>query len=117
LPKYAKVFTDRFAKQTRVYRNQPLEAVLDDLGQKEITSVLIEGGGEILGQALDSQLIDKLQLYIGPLFTGGPVLAFSGRGAASSQQAARLTRPTYRKIDNNICVTGYPTYPAGAEVE
>lgn len=117
LPKHARVFTDRFAKQTRVYRNQPLDALLNDLGEKKITSVLIEGGGEILGQALDSRLIDKLQLYIGPIFTGGPVLAFPGRGAALTQGAARLTRPTYRQIDNNICVTGYPIYPPRADLE
>lgn len=117
LPKHAKVFIDRFAKQTRVYRNQPLDAVLKDLGQKNITSVLIEGGGEILGQALDSQLIDKLQIYIGPIFTGGPVLAFPGRGAAVSQEAARVAHPIYGKIGNSVCVTGYPIYPSRTGVE
>ena len=111
LPKRARIFTDRFAKRTVVYRNRSLQAVLKDLGQKEITSVLIEGGGEILGQALDRHLIDKLQLYIGPIFTGGPVLAFAGLGANSAQKAARLARLTYEKIDNDICITGYATYP------
>ncbi|MEY2541108.1 MAG: diaminohydroxyphosphoribosylaminopyrimidine deaminase [Verrucomicrobiota bacterium] len=117
LPKHAKVFIDRFAKQTRVYRNQPLDAVLKDLGQKNITSVLIEGGGEILGQALDSQLIDKLQIYIGPIFTGGPVLAFPGRGAAVSREATRVAHPIYGKIGNSVCVTGYPIYPSRTGVE
>lgn len=111
LPRDAKVFRDRFARRTVVYRNKSLEAVLKDLGQKEVTSVLIEGGGEILGQALDRHLIDKLHIYVGPIFTGGPVLAFPGRGAGSSSEAARLKRPAYRKIDNDICVTGYPVYP------
>jgi diaminohydroxyphosphoribosylaminopyrimidine deaminase / 5-amino-6-(5-phosphoribosylamino)uracil reductase len=117
LPKRARIFTDRFAKRTVVYRNRSLEAILKDLGQKEITSVLIEGGGEILGQALDRHLIDKLQLYIGPIFTGGPILAFAGLGADSAQEAARLARLTYEKIDNDICITGYATYakPGGSE--
>ncbi len=110
LPKGAKVFTDRFAKRTMVYRNKSLDGVLKDLGQKNITSVLIEGGGEILGQALDRHLIDKLRLYIAPIFSGGPVVAFSGQGAASTQEAPRLARPTYQKIDNDICITGYPIY-------
>ncbi len=111
LPKRARIFNDCFAKRTVVYRNRSLEAVLKDLGRKEITSVLIEGGGEILGQALDRHLIDKLQFYIGPIFTGGPVLAFAGLGADSTQEAARLARLTYKKIDNDICITGYATYP------
>jgi diaminohydroxyphosphoribosylaminopyrimidine deaminase/5-amino-6-(5-phosphoribosylamino)uracil reductase len=88
--------------------------VLKNLGQKDITSVLIEGGGKILRQALDQHLIDKLQLYIGPILTGGPVVAFAGRGAASTQEAPRLARATYQKIENDICITGYPIYPEPA---
>lgn len=111
LPKNAKIFTDRFAERTVVYRKKSLEAVLAELGEKSITSVLIEGGGEVLGHALDRQLIDKLQLYVGPLITGGPVLAFPGRGAASTPKAAHLERPAYEKIGNDICITGYLIYP------
>jgi len=94
-----------------VYRNKSLDGVLKDLGQNNITSVLIEGGGEILGQALGQCLIDKLQLYIGPIFTGGPVVAFAGQGAASTREAPHLARPTYQRIDSDICITGYPIYP------
>jgi hypothetical protein len=36
------------------------------------------------------------------------VLAFPGEGAASTADALRLERLTYRKIDNDVCVTGYP---------
>ena len=111
LPKSAKIFTDRFARRTMVYRNKSLDGVLKDLGQNNITSVLIEGGGEILGQALGQCLIDKLQLYIGPIFTGGPVVAFAGQGAASTREAPHLARPTYQRIDSDICITGYPIYP------
>lgn len=117
LPKGAKIFTDRFAERTVVYRHKSLDAALKELGRKNITSVLIEGGGEILGQALDGQLIDKLQMYLGPIFTGGPVLAFPGGGAGSSSAAARLRQITYQKIDNDICVTGYPIYPIPAKNE
>ena len=112
LPRNARVFTDRFAERTIVSPNKNLAAVLRELGEKEITSVLIEGGGDILGQALDLCLIDKVQLYIGPIFTGGPVLAFPGRGAASTRDTARLNRVRYERIGNDICVTGYPTKSA-----
>src|SRR5882762_5261798 len=52
LPRSARFFTDRFAKNSFVYRNMPLGAILAELGQKNITSVMIEGGGELLGHAL-----------------------------------------------------------------
>jgi diaminohydroxyphosphoribosylaminopyrimidine deaminase/5-amino-6-(5-phosphoribosylamino)uracil reductase len=107
LPRAAHVFTDRFADRTIVYRNRSLSAVLRDLGRKQITSVLIEGGGEVLGQAVDQRLIDKVQLYVAPLITGGPIAAFGGRGAGSTNEALRLTRISYEKIGPDLCVTAY----------
>src|SRR2546430_496813 len=73
LPSPARLFSDRLSARTLVYKRKSLGAVLKDLGKKNVTSVLIEGGGEVLGQGLDARLIDKLQLYLGPILTGGPV--------------------------------------------
>jgi diaminohydroxyphosphoribosylaminopyrimidine deaminase/5-amino-6-(5-phosphoribosylamino)uracil reductase len=110
------LFRDRFAERTLVYRRKRLGLVLDNLGRKNITSVLIEGGGEILGQALDGALIDKVQVYLGPIMTGGPVLAFAGRGAADTQHAAHLERVSYTRVADNVCVIGYPKFsPKGGE--
>ena len=108
LPQSAKVFRDSNRERTLVYRNQSLRAVLRDLGRREITSVLIEGGGDVLSQALDQKLIDKVQIYIAPIFTGGGVLAFGGNGAASTQRSLRLDSPRYERIGPDICITGYP---------
>jgi diaminohydroxyphosphoribosylaminopyrimidine deaminase/5-amino-6-(5-phosphoribosylamino)uracil reductase len=91
-----------------VHRGENLDTVLRELGEKEITSVLIEGGGEILGQALDQRLVDKVQLYLGPILTGGPIVAFPGIGAASTEQALRLERVRYERIGQDVCITGYP---------
>ena len=108
LPQNATIFRDSAKERTVVYRNRTLRAVLRDLGRREITSVLIEGGGDVLSQALDQRLIDKLQIYIAPLFTGGGVLAFGGKGAASTQQSLRLESPRYERIGQDICITSYP---------
>jgi diaminohydroxyphosphoribosylaminopyrimidine deaminase/5-amino-6-(5-phosphoribosylamino)uracil reductase len=110
----AHLFRDRFAERTLVYRRRRLGSVLNDLGRKNITSVLIEGGGEILGQALDGALVDKVQVYLGPIMTGGPVVAFAGRGAADTQNAAHLERVSYTRFADNVCVVGYPKFPSDA---
>jgi len=110
LPAEARIHTDRFADRTLVFREIDLEVLLRELGAKEITSVLIEGGGEMLGQALDQHLIDKVQVYVAPILTGGPIVAFAGAGAKATGEAPRLGRVRYEKIDQDVCVTGYPAY-------
>src|SRR5437868_15045391 len=109
LPPRAYLFSDRQAARTLVYKRKRLAAVLEDLGKKNLTSVLIEGGGEVLGQALDGRLIDKIQIYLGPILTGGPVIAFSGRGTGTTANAIRLDHVSYRRIGQNICITAYPS--------
>ena len=108
LPRRGRLFTDRFASRTVIYRRKSLGAVLKALGQLGVTSVLIEGGGDVLGQALDARLIDKVQLYLGPILSGGPVIAFPGRGAENTANALRLSGVLYRKIGRSICITGHP---------
>jgi diaminohydroxyphosphoribosylaminopyrimidine deaminase / 5-amino-6-(5-phosphoribosylamino)uracil reductase len=113
LPRGAQVFTDRFADRTTVYRGVDLRVLLAELGAKEITSILIEGGGNILGQALDQHLVDKVHIYTAPVFTGGPAIAFAGAGADSTASAARLERIRYERIADDISVIGYPRYDRG----
>jgi diaminohydroxyphosphoribosylaminopyrimidine deaminase/5-amino-6-(5-phosphoribosylamino)uracil reductase len=108
LPKRARLFSDRFAARTLIYKRKSLATVLRDLGKKSVTSVLIEGGGELLGQSLDARLIDKVQIYLGPVLTGGPVIAFPGRGAMSSASAMKLSQISYQRIGRSVCITAHP---------
>jgi diaminohydroxyphosphoribosylaminopyrimidine deaminase/5-amino-6-(5-phosphoribosylamino)uracil reductase len=108
LPRRARLFSDRFAGRTLIYRRKPLTAVLKALGKRGVTSVLIEGGSEVLGQALDSRLIDKLQIYLGPILTGGPVIGFSGQGVAQTADALRLRDVQYQRMGQTFCITAYP---------
>jgi diaminohydroxyphosphoribosylaminopyrimidine deaminase/5-amino-6-(5-phosphoribosylamino)uracil reductase len=108
LPRSTRLFSDRWAGRTLIYKGKSLTSVLKDLGKRSVTSVLIEGGGEVLGQALDARLIDKVQIYLGPILTGGPVVAFPGHGAQSTSDAIHLAEVSYRQIGESVCVTAYP---------
>ncbi|MEO8045110.1 MAG: bifunctional diaminohydroxyphosphoribosylaminopyrimidine deaminase/5-amino-6-(5-phosphoribosylamino)uracil reductase RibD [Spartobacteria bacterium] len=110
LPRSAHLFCDRFADRTLIYRGKSLAKVLADLGRREITSVLIEGGGNTLGQAFDARLVDRIQFYLAPLLTSGPVLAVPGKGADSTLGGARLSQPRYEKIGPDLLVTGSPRW-------
>jgi diaminohydroxyphosphoribosylaminopyrimidine deaminase/5-amino-6-(5-phosphoribosylamino)uracil reductase len=112
LPRQAHLFSDKFANRTLIYKRKSLASVLKDLGKRGITSVLIEGGGEVLGEALDKRLIDKVQIYLGPILTAGPVIAFPGQGAAKTANSLRLRDIEYRQINQTVCVSGYPNVSA-----
>ena len=116
LPKGARLFRDKMKSRTLVYQGASLSQALNDLGKKEVTSVLIEGGGEILGAALDARLIDRVQIYLGPLITGGPVMAFAGKGCAATSDAARLEHVTYNRMGSVVWVTGYPNFSDNSRI-
>lgn len=110
LPRDAHLFTDSFAGRTVVFRDEALDAVLAELGSKEVTSVLIEGGGDVLAQAHDAGVIDEVQIYLGAVFTGGPVVAFGGRGAGATLDSLRLRNIRYEQIAGDVFVAGEATY-------
>ena len=75
LPPSAHLFTDEWRHRTLVFRDEPLPEVLRQLGERQVTSVLVEGGGNVLGQAFRAGLVDEVQFYFTPWITGGPVEA------------------------------------------
>jgi diaminohydroxyphosphoribosylaminopyrimidine deaminase/5-amino-6-(5-phosphoribosylamino)uracil reductase len=111
LPRSAHVLADRFAGRTLVYRRKTLAQVLADLGRRDITSVLIEGGGDVLGGAFDNRLVDKVQFYLAPLLTGGPIPAVGGKGASSTAGGARLGKVHFESLGPDLLITGYPMNP------
>jgi diaminohydroxyphosphoribosylaminopyrimidine deaminase/5-amino-6-(5-phosphoribosylamino)uracil reductase len=108
LPHQSHVLSDKFAARTLIYKRKSLASVLKDLGKRGITSVLIEGGGEVLGEALDKRLIDKVQIYLGPILTAGPVAAFPGEGAGKTADALRLREIEYHQIGQTVSICGRP---------
>jgi diaminohydroxyphosphoribosylaminopyrimidine deaminase/5-amino-6-(5-phosphoribosylamino)uracil reductase len=112
LPRHARVLSDKFAARTLIYKRKSLASVLKDLGKRGITCVLIEGGGEVLGEALEKRLIDKAQIYLGPILTGGPVVAFPGEGVEKTADALRLRDIEYQQIGQTISFSGYPDIQA-----
>jgi diaminohydroxyphosphoribosylaminopyrimidine deaminase/5-amino-6-(5-phosphoribosylamino)uracil reductase len=112
LPRTAHLFTDKHRGRTLVYRQKSLRTVLRDLGRRDVTSVLIEGGGAVLGEAFDRRLVQRVQFYFAPLLCGGPVVAIGGRGAGSTAESALIRYPKYERFGDNLRLTGEVEYPA-----
>ncbi|MGH9323879.1 MAG: RibD family protein, partial [Vicinamibacteria bacterium] len=69
-----------------------LEEALSGLGARGITSLLVEGGGEVHGSFLDLRLADRLVLYQAPTILGGRSArpSIGGEGVISATEAIRL---------------------------
>jgi diaminohydroxyphosphoribosylaminopyrimidine deaminase/5-amino-6-(5-phosphoribosylamino)uracil reductase len=92
-----------------------LGAVLRDLGRREITSLLVEGGGEVHGSFLDAGLADKLLLFVAPSLLGGrnAVPVVGGAGAQRPSSARRLRRLEVERVGPDLLISGYPVGRAG----
>lgn len=84
----------------------PLNPLLRYLGGKNISSVLVEGGSEIFGSAIDEKLVDKFYWFIAPKIIGGRDAkpAVGGKGIAKMAQAIDLGNFSFRKIGTDILV-------------
>ena len=47
-----------------------MEALLEDLGSRGIERLMVEGGGTVLTQFLEADLVDELHLVVAPFFVG-----------------------------------------------
>lgn len=110
IPTDCHLLTDKHRDRTIIYKGKSLANVLKDLGRLGAQHVLIEGGGRILGEALDRQLIDHIVFYIAPVLLGGPTPSFGGCGATDNQSAPRLKNPTYRQIGGDLRVEAEVAY-------
>lgn len=86
--------------------------VLKILGEKGISSLLIEGGGTINAAFLESKLIDKAVIYIAPKLIGGqhaPTF-LEGSGIDKMGDAVELEDTNIIKIGKDFKFVGYPRY-------
>ncbi|MCG6879737.1 MAG: bifunctional diaminohydroxyphosphoribosylaminopyrimidine deaminase/5-amino-6-(5-phosphoribosylamino)uracil reductase RibD [Deltaproteobacteria bacterium] len=89
-----------------------LTSLMDKLGEKSITSILVEGGAMILGAMIRAQLIDKFYVFIAPKILGGgdgiPMAA--GAGPKTMDGSLRLQGMRVRRFGDDVLISGYPKY-------
>jgi diaminohydroxyphosphoribosylaminopyrimidine deaminase/5-amino-6-(5-phosphoribosylamino)uracil reductase len=88
-----------------------LNSVLDCLRQREIQSVLVEGGAEVAGAFCDARILDKVTLIAAPLIIGGheAPIAVGGSGVTALGNAINLVDLVVSRLGQDIEITGYPS--------
>ena len=87
-----------------------LAAVLDELGKRELQTMLLEGGGTVAGAFLDARLVNKVTFFIAPIIIGGrdAAIAVAGTGAQKIADALQLENVEVIQRGRDIEITGYP---------
>ncbi len=87
-----------------------LACLLAELGARDVTSVLVEGGATLHGALFDAGLVDKVVAFIAPVVIGGaeapgPV---GGLGREFIANALRLTGVEHVELDGDLMIVGRP---------
>jgi diaminohydroxyphosphoribosylaminopyrimidine deaminase / 5-amino-6-(5-phosphoribosylamino)uracil reductase len=97
------------AAPTLVARHPDLRDLLDELWGREVRSVLVEGGGEVLNSFLRAGLVDRLHVHVAPVLLGGagrPLLA--GEWAGSLDAAPRYRLDEVERLGDDVLLTLRP---------
>jgi diaminohydroxyphosphoribosylaminopyrimidine deaminase / 5-amino-6-(5-phosphoribosylamino)uracil reductase len=91
----------------------PIAQLLDALGRRQFTNVLVEGGGRVLGSFWDASEVDEVDVFVAPIIEGGGHAASPVRGAGVDlmARALRVERPEVSQIDGDVRVQGIVPRP------
>jgi len=82
--------------------------LLKFLGKRGTVTVLVEGGGKLLGSLFDHHLVDKVLAFISPIIIGGcEAASVGGDGVDNIAKALRLTRVNIKSFSDDILISGY----------
>ena len=81
-------------------------AALAELGQREVQSLMLEGGPHLAGAFMDAGELDEARVFVAPLIAGGTEsrVALEGEGVALIGDAPRALAQTVETIDGDVLI-------------
>ena len=98
-----------------------IDALLDALGQRQITSVMVEGGTKVLTAFLRQQRVQRVIVTVAPMFVGGtaalnPIADSQGASTmGDSDSFPRLENVQQRWYGEDLIMEGDPVWPSSSE--
>ncbi len=105
-----------FKKRCEVYKKEflefeneiPFKELFGFLGERNITSVLVEGGSKVFYRLFNEGEVDKLLLFIAPKMLLGRGIPFlNGEGRLSMCEAIKIIDFSSENIGEDILIQGY----------
>jgi diaminohydroxyphosphoribosylaminopyrimidine deaminase/5-amino-6-(5-phosphoribosylamino)uracil reductase len=111
LPRDSHLFTDEHKDRTIVLKGElSFEDILRDLAKRDIACVLVEGGGNLLGQAFAAKMVDECFWYLAPRICGGGTMSVGSAEFAPGAASVELADVWHETIGDNLLVHGYPVW-------
>ncbi len=91
----------------------PVEQVVQDLAARGISSILVEGGGQVAASFLEARLANRIAYFYAPKLIGGAEArtALEGLGVTNVADAPRVKNVSLRKLGGDWVVEGDIEYP------
>jgi diaminohydroxyphosphoribosylaminopyrimidine deaminase/5-amino-6-(5-phosphoribosylamino)uracil reductase len=85
-----------------------LGQLLDELGRRQMTNVLVEGGGRLLGSLFDVRAIDEVHVFIAPKLCGGESALgpIGGSGIERIAEALHLEEMDVQHVGADLYLAG-----------
>lgn len=84
-------------------------AVLDELGRRGLSTLLVEGGSDVHRAFLSAGLVDELRLFVAPSVMGADGLSWVGPlGLSSPEQAPRFAVASVERVGQDLLVVARP---------
>lgn len=92
-----------------------IHTMLNILAEKQVLSLLLEGGGEVNGAFLEARAVSKVVAFMAPKLIGGTAAPgpIGGEGVAHMEEAIALENVEVETVGKDVKVTGYPAYSGG----
>ena len=95
-----------------------LSLLFKELGKRQITSLLVEGGASINASVLEDNLVDKVHWFIAPKIIGGNSAPgpIAGQGIADVNKAILLEDIETESVGEDILISAYMRNREGRDV-
>ena len=88
-------------------KNIPLKKLLSFLKKKGIISILVEGGGKVLGSFIDEKIFDKVYAFYAPILVGGKkAVSIEGKGVSKIKNALHFKKVSFKRFEDNFLLIG-----------
>jgi diaminohydroxyphosphoribosylaminopyrimidine deaminase/5-amino-6-(5-phosphoribosylamino)uracil reductase len=85
-----------------------VRAVLEELGRRRATNILVEGGPAVLGSFLDAREADEVHVFLAPRLAGGTQAfsALGGQGLERIADAVRVAEGQWESLEGDLYYRG-----------